>query len=149
MTHFFEEVLHRTQVMNCETADKFGFNLQGGVKVKISLSSLVFPGKAFVTSDCSILVLLPVWECYRGSKQTDNGFSEKPFSMAFKELCSLDTTWMECSLPPFRLKGVMLSDPFSTFWFSSTSCFHVHYEQRNKSCELSPVIWRIFTVGVH
>ena len=33
------------------------------------LSFLTYSGKTFVSSDCSISVPLPVWECYRGSRQ--------------------------------------------------------------------------------
>lgn len=67
----------RSTVSTCEKSAKLDFYSLCRVKVKLGfVFFLTYSGKASVSSDCSILVLLPVWECYRGSKQADNGVSQ-------------------------------------------------------------------------
>lgn len=55
--------------MACEKIAQIGL-----CRVKVKTSFLTHSAKAFVSCDCSISVLLPLWECYRGSSEhADNG----------------------------------------------------------------------------
>ena len=81
-------------------------------------------------------------ECYRGSKQADNGVLQQAFTILFKEPVFIVQKWMDGSLPPFKLIRVMPRKqvkhfPICYIWLS----FSVW--PGSKSYKLMLAIWRI------